>query len=86
LIAITVKLTIGDNVQPLAGDWLLGLPALKKQAKSTGDARLNDYPSLLFNAMPTRFDYKLPPSVELLRYQSETNATNPCIPVPLRFR
>ncbi len=43
-----VKLTIGDNVQPLAGDWLFRVASIK--AGSTGIGP-NDYPSLLFNAM-----------------------------------
>ncbi|MBC7422873.1 MAG: hypothetical protein H7334_05395 [Ferruginibacter sp.] len=68
--AALVKLTIGDNVQQLAGDWLFRVASIK--AGSTGIAP-NDYPSLLFNAM-------LNPIINLtirgaIWYQGETNAS-----------
>ncbi len=67
--AALVKLTIGDNVLPLAGDWLFRVASIK--AGSTGIGP-NDYPSLLFNAMLNPIiNYTIRGAIW---YQGETNA------------
>jgi sialate O-acetylesterase len=67
--ANNLRLTIGDNVQSLAGDWAFRVASVPAASLSIGP---NDYPSLLFNAM-------LYPIIKYtirgaIWYQGETNA------------
>ena len=67
--AADLKLTIGNTIQSLAGDWAFRVAQLKAGSTNIGP---NDYPSLLFNAM-------LYPLVSCtirgaIWYQGETNA------------
>jgi sialate O-acetylesterase len=64
-----LKITIGNTVQSLAGDWAFRVAHLQASSTSVGP---NDYPSLLFNAM-------LYPLIQCtirgaIWYQGETNA------------
>ena len=64
-----LKLTIGNTVQSLAGEWTFRIAMLQASSMSVGP---NDYPSLLFNAML----YPLIPYTirGAIWYQGETNA------------
>ena len=46
--ADNLKLTVGNTIQSLAGDWAFRVAKLQASSTSVGP---NDYPSLLFNAM-----------------------------------
>ncbi|QEC65860.1 sialate O-acetylesterase [Panacibacter ginsenosidivorans] len=64
-----MKITIENNVQSLAGDWLYQVASLQKANSSVGP---NDYPTLLFNAMLKPL---IPYAMQgVLWYQGESNA------------
>lgn len=64
-----VKLTIGGNILPLAGEWNYKIESVLKPSSALGP---NDYPSLLFNAM---INPLIPLTVQgVIWYQGETNA------------
>ena len=65
----TMKLTIGDHVISLAGDWLFKVEQIYGDASSVGP---NSYPTLLFNAMVAPL---IPYAFEgVIWYQGESNA------------
>ena len=67
--ATEMKLTVGQNIQPLAGIWNFKVEKLKDGSNSVGP---NDYSSLLYNAM---INPLLPYTIEgAIWYQGETNA------------
>jgi sialate O-acetylesterase len=68
-VATDMKITIGDKVQPLAGEWLFQVASLQKGNSSVGP---NDYPTLLFNAMLKPL---IPYAIQgAIWYQGESNA------------
>ncbi len=65
----TMKLTIGDHVISLAGNWLFKVEQIYGDASSVGP---NSYPTLLFNAMVAPL---IPYAFEgVIWYQGESNA------------
>jgi len=67
--ASDMKLTIGDNVISLAGDWFFKVEEISGDASSVGP---NSYPTLLFNAMVNPL---IPYAIEgVIWYQGEANA------------
>ncbi len=68
--ASTMKLSIGNNIQPLNGKWKFQIASISSQ-QSQGMGP-NDYPSILFNAM---INPLLPLTIQgAIWYQGETNA------------
>ena len=68
-VAAAIKLTIGETIIPLAGDWLLNVAEIKGGASAVGP---NDYPSLLYNTMINPLiNYTIKGA---LWYQGEANA------------
>ncbi|HVZ98032.1 MAG TPA: sialate O-acetylesterase [Chitinophagaceae bacterium] len=64
-----MKLTIGDNVIPLYGDWSYAVESITGGSGSVGP---NSYPTLLFNAMVNPI---IPYAMEgVIWYQGEANA------------
>lgn len=66
--AADMKLTIGNNSQSLAGDWLFRVQTIR----SNNTVSPNSYPTLLFNSMVNPI---IPYAIEgAIWYQGETNA------------
>ena len=64
-----MRLTIGDHVISLAGDWRFHVESVEGNASSVGP---NEYPTLLFNAMVNPL---IPYAIEgVIWYQGEANA------------
>ncbi|SEL91425.1 sialate O-acetylesterase [Parapedobacter koreensis] len=64
-----IKLTIGNNTVPLAGEWKFRVAAIHNSDQSVGP---NAYPTLLFNAMVNPL---IPYTIKgAIWYQGETNA------------
>jgi len=67
--ASAIKLTVGDNTQSLAGNWLFRVANIEANSNAVGP---NDYPSLLFNAMVNPIiNYTIKGAIW---YQGESNA------------
>lgn len=67
--ATDVKLTIGNNTMPLAGDWLYRVESVASGQAGIGP---NSYPTLLFNAMVNPL---IPYTIKgAIWYQGESNA------------
>ena len=67
--ASDMKITIGNNVISLAGDWYFKVEQISGDASSVGP---NSYPTLLFNAMVNPL---IPYAIEgVIWYQGEANA------------
>ena len=67
---ITMRLTIGQSIIPLAGDWKFRIESIMNKAGGTMGP--NDFPGILFNAM---IHPLLPYTIKgAIWYQGETNA------------